>query len=171
MFNKIKNFIINNRSDIRFLFACIIVTIFFSIVISVKYIPSPSMENTLMTGDIVITYKLNKNYERGDIIVFKEEHKMLCKRIIALPGETIDIIDDKVYIDGEILDEPYLREIMVNDDSYHYVVPDDSYFVMGDNRNNSHDSRKFENTFIPKENIKGKVKYIIFPFKHIKRLD
>lgn len=110
------------------------------------YIPSPSMETTLMTNDRIIVnkfiYKINEP-ERGDIIVFQyplDPERDFVKRVIALEGETIEVRDNYVYIDGKRLEEPYIHDTMLS--NFGPVrVPEDHLFVMGDNRNNSDDSR------------------------------
>ena len=110
------------------------------------YIPSPSMETTLMTNDRIIVnkfiYKINEP-ERGDIIVFQyplDPERDFVKRVIALEGETIEVRDNYVYINGKRLEEPYIQDTMVF--NFGPVrVPKDHLFVMGDNRNNSDDSR------------------------------
>ncbi|MDF2539400.1 MAG: hypothetical protein K0S76_2421 [Herbinix sp.] len=137
------------------------------IVYKVK-IPSGSMENTIMVGDKVITFRLAYLFsepKRGDIVVFPfpdNEKEDYIKRIIGLPGETVEIKKDEdnlvqVYIDGEPLDEPYLKEAMIlNGNTGPYVVPEGSYFMMGDNRNVSADSRVWDNKFLHRDKIDGK---------------
>lgn len=133
-------------------------------VIMNAYIPSASMENTLTEGDKVIGSRLSYKFsepERGDIIMFKypdDESRDFIKRIVGLPGETVTIKDGKVYIDdSEIpLTEDYLKETPVSENIGPFEVPEDSYFVMGDNRNNSHDSRYWENHFVKKDKILAK---------------
>jgi len=113
------------------------------------YIPSGSMENTLVEGDKLIGNRLAYLFdepERGDIIMFKypeDESRDFIKRIIGLPGETVTIKGGKVYIDeSEIpLTEDYLKEEPNAADFGPYEIPKDCYFVMGDNRNASNDSR------------------------------
>jgi len=113
-------------------------------------IPSASMEPTIMTGDRVLANRIKYNYsdpERGDIIVFKypvNNDKLYIKRIIGLPGEKVEIIQGEIYIDDSELplEEPYLGEEWTEDnDGFIFEVPDNSYLVLGDNRNNSEDSR------------------------------
>ena len=113
-------------------------------------IPSESMENTIMTDDKLVANRLayrNENPARGDIVVFKypvNEEQLYIKRIIGLPNETVEIIDGKIYIDGsaEPLEEDYLpEEWIIRNDGYTFEVPDGCYFMLGDNRNNSSDSR------------------------------
>ncbi len=143
-------------------------------------IPSGSMENTIMTGDRIIGNRLAYiagEPKRGDIIIFKypdDETQNFAKRIIGLPGEKVDIIDGKVYInDSETpLEEDYLKEEwLIAAGPYSYTVPDDSYFVMGDNRNNSLDSRYWINTYVPRSSILGKASLIYYPFDDAKFLN
>lgn len=135
-------------------------------------VPSGSMENTIEPGDRLLGSRLsylNSDPQRGDVVVFRypvnealldrvggdsEYAEFLkendvkrinyIKRIIGLPGETVEIIDGKIYVDGadEPLDEPYLKEKWtVENDGFLFEVPEDSYLMLGDNRNNSADSR------------------------------
>ena len=84
------------------------------------------------------------------------------KRIIGLPGDTVDIIDGKVYINGELLVEDYIKETMVGSFGS-YDVPEGSYFMLGDNRNNSNDSRYWYNTYLDRDDILGKVVFKYYP--------
>ncbi|MDU6263651.1 MAG: signal peptidase I [Anaerocolumna aminovalerica] len=133
-------------------------------------VPTGSMENTVMTHDQIVGYRLAYLFstpKRGDIIMFPfpdDESTNYLKRIIGLPGEVIEIIDGKVYINGstEPLKEDYLKEEPKG--SYGpYTVPEDSYFMMGDNRNSSLDSRVWEHPFVKKEKIIGKAVFRYSP--------
>lgn len=129
-------------------------------------IPSGSMENTIMEGDRIFGFRLAYLFsepKRGDIVIFKypdDESVKYIKRIIGLPGETVTIRGGKVYIDsgdGEyLLEEDYLAETPNNENWGPYVVPENSYFMMGDNRNHSKDSRYWVNTFVSKDKILAK---------------
>lgn len=116
------------------------------------YIPSSSMEPTLGVGDRVLVNKLSydvHDVNRGDLVVFERpdgaegEIKDLIKRVIGLPGESVEIRDGAVVIDGRVLDEPYLADDEVLAEFAPTEVPDDTVFVMGDNRDDSRDSRVF----------------------------
>ena len=132
------------------------------------------MEDTIHPGDRVIGSRLaylGKDPQRQDIIIFRypdDESQVFIKRIIGLPGETVQIIDGEVYIDDSAipLDEEYLKGIPEGSFGP-YEVPEDSYFVMGDNRNASTDSREASVGAIPKENIKGKVFFRLYPFENM----
>ncbi|BCK01335.1 signal peptidase I [Anaerocolumna chitinilytica] len=134
-------------------------------------VPTGSMENTVMIGDRIIASRLSYHFhepKRGDIVVFyfpDDETQRYLKRIIGLPGDTIEIKDGKVYINGstEPLKEDYLRETPVGDYGP-YTVPKDSYFMMGDNRNDSFDSRFWEHTYATKDEIIGKAEFRYFPY-------
>ncbi len=115
-------------------------------------VPSGSMEKTIMTGSRVLGLRFSywfKDPQRGDIVVFKYpidealgENTKFIKRIIGLPGETVEIKDGSVYIDGDKLEEDYINGTWtVENDGFTFEVPEDEYLMMGDNRNNSSDSR------------------------------
>jgi len=122
-------------------------------------IPSGSMENTLLIGDRVLVNRIvyhTRDPHRGDIVVFNSKAKgvTLIKRVIALPGDTISLRDGRVYIDGEVLDEPYVRHINGSLEptypftsgepwslQHPYTLGPNDYFMMGDNRTDSGDSR------------------------------
>lgn len=139
-------------------------------VIMNAYIPSSSMEDTLQINDKVIGLRLAYTFsepERGDIVMFKypdDESKDYIKRVIGLPGESVKIRGGKVYInDSEIpLEEDYLKETPLGDYGP-YEVPEGHYFVMGDNRNQSWDSRFWENTFVAKDKILAKALFRWYP--------
>ena len=155
-------------------FVLVFVLVINNFVIVNALIPSESMENTIMTGDRIFGNRLAYSFgvpERGDIIIFKfpdDEKQLFIKRVIGLPGDTVDIVDGKIYINGSDtpLDEPYLLEAMDTsiDDNAPYVVPENSYFVLGDNRNRSRDSRLWTNTYVHREQILGKAAFRYFPF-------
>jgi signal peptidase I len=149
------------------------------------WIPSGSMEPTLMgegRRDRVVVNRLAYKWgdpARGDIIVFEvpegepsiqvdgQEVKDLIKRVIGLPGETVELRDGDVYIDGEKLDEPYLPDGTVTNAAdpsrATFVVPEDCVFVMGDNRSASRDARYWQHPCVPEGDIVGKAFIRIWP--------
>lgn len=140
-----------------------------SVVIVNAQVTSGSMQNTIMTGDRVIgmrTVYWFGNPQRGDIVFFRcpdDETQVFVKRVIGLPGETVEIIDGVTYVNGEVLEEPYLRETPKALDFGPYQVPEGSYFVMGDNRNGSNDARYWTNKYVAKNKILGKAYWIYYP--------
>lgn len=142
-------------------------------------VPTGSMENTIMPGDRLLGNRLAYLREgpgRGDIVIFRypdNEEELYVKRVIGLPGETIDILDGKIYIDGaeEPLIETYLKENWtVATGPYHFEVPEDSYLVMGDNRNDSWDARYWTNTYVNRKKILGKAGMVYWPLRDFGKL-
>lgn len=139
-------------------------------------VPSESMEKTIMTGDRIFGFRLAYKFndpERFDIIIFRypdDPSKLYIKRLIGLPGETVEIREGKVYIDGADtpLDDSFCPEEPAQLDFGPYEVPEDGYFMMGDNRNHSEDSRYWENTYVDRDQIIGKA--IVRYFPSIKKL-
>ncbi len=138
-----------------------------------------SMEPNFHGGDYLITsrqaYRLFGDPERGDVIVFKSElttddgeQKCLIKRIIGLPGDVVEIKGGYVYINGEEIDEPYVKEQGLSGEMEAVTVPDDELFVMGDNRGVSEDSRSPRVGTISESTIVGKVLVRLYPFNSIK---
>lgn len=133
-------------------------------------IPSESMEKTIMTGDRIFGNRLTYLFhepERFDVAIFKypdNEKQLFIKRVIGLPGETVNIVDGKVYIDNSDtpLDDSFTPEIPEGSWGP-YKVPEGCYFMMGDNRNYSMDSRYWENTYVKKNKILGKAFIRYFP--------
>lgn len=144
-----------------------------------------SMDYTFADGDKVFVSKLSSNYERGDEVVFHaNETDDYIKRVIGVPGDTVEYKDDVLYINGQAVDEPYLaqkkQEAKANgtapltpDFNIEYLsstmsktVPEGTYFVMGDNRQHSTDSRVFG--FVKKDAMIGKVSLRYYPFNSFK---
>jgi len=124
-----------------------------------------SMAPTLQEGEIVVSIK-SKNLSPGDIVAFYYGNKVLVKRYIAGPGTWVDIREDgTVLLDDEILDEPYLNEksIGICDLELPYQVPEDTFFLMGDHRETSVDSRHSSVGCIAEEQIVGKIVYRVWP--------
>lgn len=143
-------------------------------------VPTGSMENTIMPGDRLIGNRLaylKEDPKRGDVVIFRfpdNEEELYVKRIIGLPGETVTINDAKIYIDGSQtpLEEHYLKdEWTVSTGPFVFEVPEDSYLVMGDNRNDSWDARYWVNTYVSREKVQGKAVLIYWPFVDFGKLE
>lgn len=145
--------------------AVLIATLFLPIL----QISGDSMSPTFEHDEIVVLLK-TKKFERGDLIGFYYQGKILLKRVIALPEEEVAIdVDGNVYVNGELLDEPYVSDKGLGDCDleFPYKVPGTSYFVMGDRRSNSVDSRNSAVGPIPVEDIIGKVFIRVWPFERL----
>ena len=151
--------------------AAVIALVLNNFIIANSKVPSGSMENTIMTNDRVIGSRLSYLFadpERWDIVIFHypdNEKVYFVKRVIGLPGDTVDIYGGHVYLNGsqEPLMEEYIREPMMPEIPMHFEVPEDCYFMLGDNRNYSKDARFWTNTYVKKEKIIAKVLFRYYP--------
>lgn len=143
----------------------------FHYVLMLALIPSGSMENTIMTGDIAIATRFDRaDIQRYDVMVFiPPDHPdtYYIKRVIGLPGETITIDNGNIYAGDELLDDSILPEKMIRAGDGVYEVPEGCYFMLGDNRNHSLDARFWENKYVPLENMVAKARIIVFPFTRL----
>ena len=156
-------------------FAFIISILIKEFLLFFAYVPSSSMYPTLKIGDrLLITRIYNENtIHRGDILVFysKEEDENMVKRVIGLPNDEVKISKGIVYINGEPYPEDYIEETeeaLINQDEYQgiFQVPEGKYFFLGDSRNNSFDSRYWDDKYIDFKDIQGKARIIVFPFSN-----
>lgn len=149
-------------------------------VIGAYYVPSESMLNTIHEGDFLLGEMVSLHFEDprvGDVVTFDSplaEGETLVKRVIAVGGQTVDLVDGVVYVDGEPLAEPYTEgkpSESLSDRpgsagiSYPYVVPEGMIWVMGDNRTNSKDSRFFGP--VSAEDVTSRVLFIYWPLSHV----
>ena len=148
------------------------VIIILIVIVIKQYIITPirvnqsSMNNTLYDKDIMILDKISYRFSkinRFDIVVIKNDDEYLIKRVIGLPGEEIEYKNNELYINGEKVEENFNHK---DTDDYRYdkIIPEDYYFVIGDNRPDSLDSRYIG--LIKKENILGKTNLVLYPFNH-----
>ena len=170
-----------------------------SFLVQAFFIPSQSMENTLKVGDRVLVNKVVYQFRqprRGEVIVFENPsavepdrgpvasfvnwvteglgfssnpEKDFIKRVIGLPGDVVEVTGGRVFVDGDRIREPYLHPQIDPGDYGPYRVPPDSYFVMGDNRANSQDSR-YGLSYIPEDKIVGKAFVVLWPPKRFEWL-
>ena len=186
------------KSTLREYFESIVIAVILALfvrtwVVQAFKIPTGSMENNLLIGDHLLVNKFafapsasplehtvmpEQDIKRGDVVVFKypnEPERDFIKRVIGLPGETVELRNKKVYVDGRPLDEPYVhflepasnsQEVTSFDVRERYgpvKVPSDQYFVMGDNRDNSEDSRYWG--YLKRDYIKGKALMVYWSYE------
>ena len=139
------------------------------------YIPSTSMVPTINVGDRLMVNRVytKDNLKRGDILVFysNELQETLIKRVIGLPGDHIIIKDGIVNVNGEDLQEDYVKNNDFSDDELIYDVPEGKYFFLGDNRPVSKDSRRWINPYVDQADIKGKAILKYYPLKDFGSMD
>ncbi len=188
--SKLKNFLAEVTDIIgSVLVSVFVVTMIFTYILRVSAVKGESMENTLMPEEKVVSTAAYFNPRVGDIVIIDADDavlldengepdirsglgKRIVKRIIAVAGQTVDIdfVRGAVYVDGEMLDEPYITGLTHIDEgafsgSYPVTVPEGYVFVLGDNRAVSKDSRSIEVGFVSEDSIAGKVFFRIAPLK------
>lgn len=163
----VKEFI---KDSIYYIITFVLVFLFAIYVISFSQVVGPSMKDTLDNGNIVIISKLNykfTNPKKNDIVAFDfKGTKFLIKRVIAVPNDKVFIKENKIYVNDELLEEPYVTKDTSSVDKDYGTLKDNEYFVLGDNRDDSLDSRNFG--FINKDDIIGRVIIKLYPFNEVK---
>ncbi len=152
------------KEIIPYIVIVLVVVLIRTFIITPVRVDGDSMKNTLKNGDILLLYKLG-SINRLDIIVLDEEkdNEKIIKRVIGLPGETVAIKKGKIYINDKVIDDEYAYGETSDFDKV--TLEDDEYFILGDNRLISKDSRYFGP--IKKNEIKGKIVFRLFPFTKI----
>lgn len=144
-----------------------------TLVLPVLQISGTSMEPTLNNGEIVVLVKTS-NLKRGDLCGFSYSNKILIKRVIGVPGDVL-VIDPEgnVWVNGEMLDEPYVTEKSIGecDIEFPYEVPENEYFLLGDHRETSIDSRNTVIGCVAKDQLLGKLVLKVWPFSEITIID
>lgn len=166
----IKNFFEFIKEPLLAVLAALLISQF---LVSHTKIPSGSMEHTIETGDHLIVNRIPMYYRdpvKGEIVVFRKDDENLIKRVVGEPGDIITIDNGKLVVNGDTVEEePYVQgqtmELAYSDIVFPYVVPENEYFVMGDNRQNSQDSRYFGS--IHREQIFAKGGLRIYPFNTV----
>lgn len=141
----------------EFVIALVVLTIVFNVLIGVSRVTGQSMEPTFADGELVLFTRLNFSYNRGDVVVARmPSGEYYIKRIVAMAGDTVELVDGCLYVNGEALPEgqgdTWEESGIV---TYPYTVEADKYFLLGDNREHSTDSRAFG--ALPESSIRGKI--------------
>lgn len=155
---------------VPYIIIIIAVVLFRTFIATPIRVDGASMEDTLKNGDILFLNKLNNSYERFDIVVIYKNGMKLIKRIIGLPGENIEYKDNELYInDKKIEDVALIRTGNFTLQELYGIdkIPEGYYFVMGDNRTISKDSRYYDIGLIKKSEISGTTSFRLFPFNKI----
>ncbi len=162
------------KNFIKVLFSVIVILLFvlaFFRTFATYKIDGHSMNPTLYHGEIVLGLKNPKEIKRGDIISFKKEgHDIAIKRVIGVPGDIIEIVENgNVIVNGEIIDEPYIssKEITKIEVVFPITLEDNEYFVLGDNRLDSFDSKNYKIGNIKREEIIAKIFFELNDFKKL----
>lgn len=163
---RIKNFL-NLFGPAIVVFLSII--LLFKFVLLVSFVPTSSMEDTITRDSIILSARIHKSINRGDIIVFwsKEENKILIKRVVGIAGDKVEIRDDKVYINESLETGVYFKGKTKTGDNglRFFTIPTGFLFVLGDNRENSKDSRSYNDPYISIKDVMGKYKGTIYTKK------
>ena len=162
------------RATLPYIIIVIVVALIRTFIVTPVQVEGMSMYSTLDDNEILLLKKYDKNYQRFDIVVFNYNGTKLIKRVVGLPREDVGYKDNKLYVNGEYIEEDFLKN---NQETYDFsleelgydTIPDGYYFVMGDNRTNSTDSRIIG--LVSEEDIEGTTNFAIFPFDKIGRFN
>lgn len=154
------------NATLPYVIIVIVVALIRTFIITPVQVEGMSMYSTLDDKEILLLKKYDKSYDRFDVVVFNYNGTKLIKRVIGLPGDTVAYKDNKLYINGKYIKEDFLKN---NQETYDFsleelgyeTVPEGYYFVMGDNRTNSTDSRIIG--FVSNDDIEGTTNFAIFP--------
>ncbi len=165
------------KDTFKYLFIIVFVLFLVIYIITLQQVVGPSMSPTLNSGDVVFLDKISYRFidiKRNDIVaLYYADSKYLIKRIVGMPGDKIEFKDNQLYVNDEIVSEDYLADDTITNDFKlsdigYTTIPEDMYLVLGDNREDSLDSRDEKVGLIPKKNILGKVRIKIWPLNEIK---
>ena len=159
------------RDISKYIVIAIVVVLIFIFVVGFQQVVGPSMSPTLKEGNILLVNKLAYRIgkpKREDVVVVSVKHKYMIKRVIGLPGETVEYKDNKLYINGKYYEEDFIdtTKVKTEDFAVNGVIPEGKYLVLGDNRENSEDSRDYG--LISKKDIVGKSWIRFWPISQIK---
>lgn len=154
------------NATLPYIIIVIVVALIRTFIITPVQVEGMSMYSTLDDKEILLLKKYDKSYDRFDVVVFNYNNTKLIKRVVGLPGDTVEYKDNKLYINGKYIKEEFLKN---NQETYDFsledlgyeTLPNGYYFVMGDNRTNSTDSRVIG--LVSAEDIEGTTNFVIFP--------
>ena len=163
------------KDILKYIILILVVLIIVIYIVGLQQIVGISMSPTLNNGDITILDKISYkfiNIKRNDIVsIYNNDSKYIVKRVIGLPGEYVEYKNNKLYINGRKIEENYLKDTITENfkltELGYEIVPEDMYFVLGDNRKESLDSRDPNIDLISKKDILGKVRFRIWPLNKI----
>ena len=158
------------KEAVTYLLIILFIILVRTYVVTPVRVSGSSMANTLKNGEILLLNKFEYRFsdiKRFDIVVVKSHKERIIKRVIGLPGETLKYENGILYINDKMIEENYLDEV-TKDFTYEGKIPDECYFVMGDNRDDSLDSRYFG--CFPKKDILGHASFVLFPFAKFGKL-
>ena len=155
------------KEIISYVLIIVAVVLIRTFIVTPVRVEGPSMEDTTYDGEILILKKYDKSIERFDIVVFDYSGEKLIKRVIGVPGDSIKVISGNLYINNDLIEEDYLGSS--TEDFNYNNIEEGTYFVMGDNREQSYDSRNIGP--INKEDINGVIGVRLYPFNKIGSLD